>query len=48
MIYKSLRARMELLPPCRRGTIYFRMYRPDDLRKASLLCKAGKGELIGV
>lgn len=50
MIYKSLRARIELLPPCRRGTIHFLMYKPGDLRMASLLHKAKKGELslIGV
>lgn len=45
MIYKSSRARKELLTPCRRGTIHFLMYRPGDLRMASLLRKARKGEL---
>lgn len=45
MMYKSLRARMELLPPCRGGTIHFLIYRFGDLQMASLLYKAKKGEL---
>lgn len=46
MIYKSLRARTGLLPPCRRSTIHFLMYRPGDLQMVSLLDKAKKGELL--